>query len=188
MGPPWEPVQHLKRHSEFWSSSISSISLASQASLSSLSTLSQQSIISTSSGGVSGTITGGIATITSTFTSDGSTIVSTITSTTLSPTSTSGGDGSQSQSYSGTYSSTSSSFMSSSSLSAAPTPTQFQVGAADQAVCAGHGLDTQAIGVLTTLIFSAAVGFIIWVCVFTRRPHNTIDILHNTSLSTIPPC
>ncbi|KIM28865.1 hypothetical protein M408DRAFT_16235 [Serendipita vermifera MAFF 305830] len=170
MGSTWEPLHHQKRHSEFWSSSISSLSLASLASLSSLST---QSVGPSNTGDVS-TITGGIATITSTYTSDGSTIVSTFTTTSApsntSPTSTPDTSGSLSQSNNGPDSLISSLYAPSSSLSAAPTPTQFQVGAVDQAVCAGQGLDTQAIGVLTTLIFSAAVGFIIWAIFAILRP------------------
>jgi hypothetical protein len=182
-----EPGQYSKRTNEYWwseisESSISSLYATSQASLSSVSS---DSGISTITGGGSNTLTGGIATatMTTTFISDGSTIVSTFTTATSLSSSPTSGPG-QSQPYPDTISTSSTLSMSSSSFS--PAATQFQVGASEEAVCAGQGLDTQAIGVLSTLIFSAAIGFIIWVSCLIRRGHNTCPFPRRAAV--VPSC
>ncbi|KAG8808160.1 hypothetical protein FRC19_006095, partial [Serendipita sp. 401] len=109
------------------------------------------------------------AVITTAITTGGSTILTTLTTTaTLSySTDTVGSSGTLFPTLSGNGT-----ISTATSTTSFPTanPSQFQIGAAQQAVCAGHGLDTQAIGALTTLIFSALVGFIIWIAFAILRP------------------
>ena len=166
----------FKRHSEYWAS-ISSVSTASVASLSSVAASLSSSMASPTP---TGTLGGGISSssgqfpaittqiITSAITTDGSTLLTTFTTTSLlsGPTSSPTGTDPLSSTSTGSMSTT---LTTSSAL--APTP-QAQIGAVNQAVCAGQGLDTQAIGVLTTLIFSLAVGLLIWVRGLPRRASN----------------
>ncbi|CAG7846308.1 SubName: Full=Uncharacterized protein {ECO:0000313/EMBL:CCA69647.1} [Serendipita indica DSM 11827] len=164
----------FKRHSEYWES-IYSVSTASVASLSSVAASLSSSMASPTP---TGTLGGGISSssgqfpavttqiITTTLATGGSTLLTTFTTTSLlsEPTSSPTGTTSLSSTFTGSISTTLTT-----SSTAAPTP-QAQIGATDQAVCAGQGLDTQAIGVLTTLIFSAAVGLLIWLIFAILRP------------------
>ncbi|KAG8822531.1 hypothetical protein FRC17_009553 [Serendipita sp. 399] len=114
--------------------------------------------------GSSGSLT--TAVITTAIATGGSTILTTFT-TTATLTDTLGLPGSSISTRSGTG--TALPVTSSTSVPTA-NPSQFQIGASEQAICAGQGLDTQSIGALSTLIFSAAVGLIIWILFAFLRP------------------
>lgn len=156
-------------YSDYWSSITVTSELESSGSL--------------PSAGVSTTGTDGISTPTvitetflTTYTDGGSLIVSTVVSTytTLAPI-TSGGQSTSSSSFTSDAASTATNTMSSSSSSPTSTQTPIaQVGAVEQAVCVGNGLDTQSIGLITSLIFSAAIGFIIWVIFYKRAADNPL--------------